>query len=176
MGLAKLSHRLPRETKKVIIEGLVYPHIIYCLTVWGGCANTQKHRIQKVLNFGARIITGLKRSQHISPALNELGWLKVEQLLSERDLLVLYRILHSPESPEHLRAMAVPRSAVSDRATRGTHSMLLETPRVRTELARRSFPCRAIAAWNRLPPELRSHLSLRCFLTDIRSWVTSDAG
>ena len=176
VGLAKLSHRLPRETKKVIIEGLVYPHIIYCLTVWGGCAKTQKHRIQKVLNFGARIITGLKRSQHISPALNELGWLKVEQLLSERDLLVLYRILHSPESPEHLRAMTVLRSAVSDRTTRGTDSMLLETPRVRTEFARRSFPCRAIATWNRLPPELRSTQSLRCFLTGIQSWVASDAG
>ena len=174
VGLAKLSHRLPRETKKVIIEGLVFPHIIYCLTVWGGCTKTQKQRIQKVINFGARIITGIRRSQHISPALNDLGWLRVEQLLAERDLLMLYRTLGSPESPEHLREMAVPRSVVSGRTTRGSESMLLEIPRVQKEHARRSYPCRAIASWNRLPPELRSCQSFRSFRAGIRGWVTDD--
>ena len=146
VGLAKLSHRLPHETKKVIIEGLVYPNITYCLTVWGGCTKTQKYRIQKVLNFGARIITGLKRSQHITPALKELGWLKIDELITKCDLAALCRILGSPESPEHLRTMIVSRSDVSERTTRGSESMLLQMPRVRTELARRAFMCRATTA------------------------------
>ena len=139
MGLAKLSRQLPPETKQTIIEGLVHPHIIYCLTVWGSCSKTQKYRIQKALNFGARIITGLKRSQHISPALKSLGWFKVDELLTERDLVVLYQTLRSPKSPDHLRALVSPRANVSDRTTRGSETMLLQTPRVRTELARRSF-------------------------------------
>ena len=93
VGLAKLSHQLPFETKKVIIEGLVHPHIRYCLTVWGSCSKSQKHRIQKTLNFAARIITGTKRTEHISLALETLGWLKVDKILTERDLSTLHRIL-----------------------------------------------------------------------------------
>ena len=146
VGLAKLGHQLPPETKKTIIEGLVHPHIMCCLKVWGSCSKTQKYRIQKVLNFGARITTGFKRSQHISPALSSLGWSRVDELLTERDLMVLYQILRSPKSPENLRALVVPRSNISDRTTRGSENMQLQTPRVRTELARRSFLCRATTA------------------------------
>ena len=100
VGLAKLSHQLPFETKKVIIEGLVHPHIRYCLTVWGSCSKSQKHRLQKTLNFAARIITGTKRTEHISPALETLGWLKVDKILTERDLSTLHHILRSPNTSE----------------------------------------------------------------------------
>ena len=100
VGLAKLSHQLPFETKKVIIEGLVHPHIRHCLSVWGSCSKSQKHIIQKTLNFAARIITGIKRTEHISPALETLDWLKVAKILTERDLSTLHHILRSPNTSE----------------------------------------------------------------------------
>jgi len=174
VGLAKLSHQLPFETKMVIIEGLVHPYIRYCLTLWGGCSKTQKHRIQKTLNFGARIVTGIKRSQHISPALKTLGWLKVDKLLTERDLLALHHLLRSPNAPDSLCALVVSRSDVSVRTTRGSESLMLQTPRVRTELARRSFVCRAIGAWNRLPPEARAVTSTKPFHSKVQKWLLSD--
>ena len=163
VGLAKLSHQLPFETKKVIIEGLVHPHIRYCLTVWGGCSKSQRHRIQKTLNFAARVVTGIKRTQHITPALETLGWLKVDKILTERDLITIHHLLRSPNASEKLRELIVPRSDVSLRTTRGSDSLMLQTPRVRTELARRSFVCRATSAWNRLPPEVRTVPSAKSF-------------
>ena len=77
MGLAKLSHQLSFEIKKIMIGGLVHPYIRYCITVWGGCSKAQRHRIQKALNFAARIVTWTKRAQHtyvhIYPTLETLG-------------------------------------------------------------------------------------------------------
>ena len=70
-------------------------------------------------------MTGLERSQHISPALKSLGWFRIEELLAERDLVALYKILKSSSSPDQLRALAVPRSNVSNRTTRGSESLLL---------------------------------------------------
>ena len=174
VGLAKLSRQLPWETKKVIIEGLVHPHIIYCLTVWGGCSKTQKHRIQKALNFAARIITGVKRSDHISPALKTLGWLKIDELLTERDLLTLFRLQNSPNAPDGLCQLVVPRSDVSVRLTRGAENNMLQIPRVRTELARRSFASRAARAWNRLPREIRTSKSHNVFKPDLHDWLLSN--
>ena len=47
VGLAKLRHKVPRETKKLLVEALVFHHMQYCLTAWAGCNVTQGKRIQK---------------------------------------------------------------------------------------------------------------------------------
>ena len=44
--------------KKILIEALVLPHIRYCLSVWGGCGVGERRRVQKAVNFAARIVTG----------------------------------------------------------------------------------------------------------------------
>ena len=49
-GLAKFSHRLPSSVKRLIVQSLVFPHIVYCVSVWGGCNKTQKHRVQKKIS------------------------------------------------------------------------------------------------------------------------------
>ena len=64
--------------KKLLVQSVVLPHIRYCTTVWDGCSATQKHRIQKAINFGVRIVTGLARRDHVSPALEALGWERFE--------------------------------------------------------------------------------------------------
>ena len=61
IGLARIRNRLPRETKRLLIEALVFPHVRYCLSVWGSCTATQRRRVQKALNFGARIVMDMKR-------------------------------------------------------------------------------------------------------------------
>ena len=72
--------------KKLLIEALVFPHIRYCLAVWGGCGVGERRRVRKAINFGARIVTGIGRRDHISPALAELGWPNVEEMAMDRDL------------------------------------------------------------------------------------------
>ena len=46
------------------------------------------------LNFAARIITGLRKYDHISPALKELGWLSVEQQLHLKDVTMVYKCVN----------------------------------------------------------------------------------
>ena len=37
-GLAKFANKLPTTVRRFIVETLVFPHVMYCLTVWGvGC-------------------------------------------------------------------------------------------------------------------------------------------
>ena len=149
VGLSKLRHKIPYVTKKMLIEALVFPHIIYCCTVWGSCTATQRYRIQKAINFAARIITGVARRDHISPALEALGWQRFEGMLMERDVAMIRRLM-SPDAPPALADVVQRRSDVTERRTRGTGGDRLELPRIRTERARRSFPFRAVSSWNRI--------------------------
>ena len=148
-GISKMSRRLPGEVKKLLIESLVFPHILYCTTVWAGCNVTQRRRLQKVINHSARIVKNLRRSEHITPHLKDLQWHTVERLVEERDVAMLHRILFSSHAPNSLRDQITYRADVSERETRASVAGSLQLPRVRTEHSRRSFPYRAVLTWNR---------------------------
>ena len=148
VGLARMRHRLPQETKRMLVEALVLPHVRYCIGVWGSCTAEQKKRVQKVINFGARIVTGLGLREHVTPALRELGWGRVEEVLEEHDVAMVRRLLTATDAPELLRSKLTYRSELSAHCTRATDRGQLQLPRVRTEFARRGFLFRASKSWN----------------------------
>ena len=155
IGLARLRHKLPKCTRQLLVQALVFPHIRYCLTVWGNCSASLKARVQKLINFGARIVSGLGRRDHVTPVLKELGWSTVDEMLRERDIAVMRGLL-SPSCEAHaLTEQLLHRSEVSVRQTRAVANGQLQLPRVRTEFARRSFTYRAISAWNNVPGSVR---------------------
>ena len=64
----------------------MFPHIRYCINVWGSCTSTQR---KKVVDFGARVVTGPGRREHVTPALSELSWESVDgMVLRASDLTV----------------------------------------------------------------------------------------
>ena len=150
--LYKIRHHLTPEARKLLIQVHVFPHILYCLSVWGGAAACHLARIQKLFNFGARIVTGLHMRDHISPALESLGWLDVRDLVIRRDCIGVFRALSEPQVPLAIRSLFSRRAEVSQRATRATVAGELELPALRLSLSRRMFSYRAASSWNRLPP------------------------
>ena len=47
-------------------------------------------------NFAARILTNTKKNDHIPPILNGFGWLSIEELLSLRNVTMIYNIDLAP--------------------------------------------------------------------------------
>ena len=150
--LYKIRHHLTPEARKLLIQAHVFPHILYCLSVWGGAAACHLDRIQKLFNFGARIVTGARMRDHISPVLESLGWLGVRDLVVHRDCIGVFRALSDPQAPLAIRSLFSRRADVSQRATRATVAGELELPALRLSLSRRMFSYRAASSWNRLPP------------------------
>ena len=152
--LYKIRHHLTPEARKLLIQSHVFPHILYCLSVWGGAAACHLARIQKLLNFGARIVSGACVRDHISPILRSLGWLGVHDLVAHRDRVAVFRALRDPRAPSAVRSLFVRRADVSQRATRASLAGELELPAFRLSLSRRLFSYRAASSWNRLPPAI----------------------
>ena len=150
ISIGRMRNKIPYCTRRLLIEALVIPHIRYCATVWGGCNKTQKRRLQKVLNFAVRIVFGLRKFEHISDSRNQFTWGKLEDIIETQDLSVVKRTLTNPNASKYLREKLVSRADVSSRHTRATTEGMLQLPKVRTEIAKRSFYCRAAAAWNRI--------------------------
>ena len=171
-GLSKLAYCLSYDVKKFLVESLVIPHIMYCITVWGGCGVTQRRRVQKVLNHCARIVFCSRKSEHVSPLLEELQWASVDTRVSERDMAMLHRLLNRLHVPQSLRDAVEYRRDVSVRGTRAAAAGQLQLPRVHTELARRSFRYRAVSLWNEAPADVRASRSSAVFRRRVEAWLT----
>ena len=150
--LYKIRHHLTPDVRQLLIQCHVFPHILYCLSVWGGAAQCHLHKVQKVINFGARIVSGARAYDHISPTVKALGWRSVGDLITHRDSIAVYRALSDPRAPEAIRALFTRRAAVSQRTTRATLAGMLEPPALRLSMSRRVFSFRTASSWNRLPP------------------------
>ena len=169
ISLYRFRHHFTRETLKILIETHVFPHIIYCISVWGGTTKKQLARIQKIINFSARVVTGARCRERIGPALETLGWSRVEQLVRERDVLKVYKALKNQRYPSTIRNMFTPRNAVSCRATRSSVTGALELPRCKLSASQRGFRYRAAAEWNKLSPVVTEKRTLSSFRTSFRA-------
>ena len=138
-----------------MIEALVFPLIRYCACVWGGPCSIQKWRLQKVVHFAGRIVVNLKKSDHISKTLTELGWPSIDDMIVDSDITLINRLLAREYAPPAMIDLLSFRSEVTNRSTRSSTAPLLQLPQVRTELKRRSFSYRGLTNWNSLIPEYR---------------------
>ena len=108
-----------------------------------------------------RLVSGLRRYDHVTPALRALGWPSIRSMVTRRDALNVYRGLNVSGVPKTLGNMFRPRSAVSGRSTRATAAgtAVLELPSFRLAAARRLFLYRAAVAWNSLPRDTTGAVS-----------------
>ena len=158
LSLCHAKHGLPAEVLPRLVDGLVMSSLRYCVSVYGATSGQLSQRIQKCINFCARVLSGKRKYDHISDTLRSLGWLSAGQLHQYYTLMALHRLTDSPE-PEALAALFVRNHDVHTRTTRARNQFHL--PRIRNEHGRRRFAYRAASLMNALPSHVRDSDSSR---------------
>ena len=147
------------ETLLLVIETLVINKLLYCSTVWSNTSKDVK-KLQAVQNFPCRIVTHTRKFDHVTPALCELNWLSVEQLLLYRDTVMAYKCFNDL-APNYLVNKFTKRSDIHNCPTRNHH--LLDIPFCRTSSGQRTFYSRAVKIWNDLNDDLKKTTTLSKF-------------
>ena len=99
-----------------------------------------------------RIVSGIRKYEHIRPALCSLHWLPVEYRIQFKIAVTTFSIRRSGE-PAYLASLL--HDKVSVRSLRSSDKSFLDVPRRQTETAKRSFRFAAPTIWNSLPVQLR---------------------
>ena len=169
ISLSHSKHVLPSWTVAHIVNALVVSSVRYCIAVYGTCSKTQLYRIQKLLNFCGRVISGRRKHDHISDVLHELGWLSAEQLVRYHRLCLTKTALDT-HLPADIAAMF---SHVSTPYhTRQTDQ--LNRPRAKTSSGvRRLVHCSAM--FNQLPNDLQC-LRRTAFKCQLRRQLLCETG
>ena len=127
----------------------------YCNSLFCGIADNLFRRLQSVQNAAARLITGTKRSDHITPVLRELHWLPVRQRVGFKLPVLVYKALHDLTAPYLVDDCQLIVSNVGRRTLRSVDIDTCIVPRTNTRLGDRNFPVAGPRLWNSLPAELR---------------------
>ena len=126
-----------------------------CNSLFAGVSSQLLQRLQVVQNATARLVTGARRSEHMTPVLRNFHWLPVRQRTTFKTAVLVYKCLHSM-APQYLQMYCEPTSTVTSRRLRSAHSGRLTVPRTRTNYVDRSFAVQGPRVWNSLPAELRT--------------------
>ena len=169
-GLSHLKHCLPPSVIFVLVNGLVISQIRYCISVYGNGTQKNLTRLQKVINFAAKVIFGRKKYDRVSGLLSRLGWLSAGDLAKYHTLCLLHKIRHHGE-PEELAASIVRVNETRDPDISTRQDDELFIPWSNTGMGERRFLCRAPLQYNALPPDL-VHLPVSLFGRRLRHHLT----
>jgi len=136
----------------------------YCNSVLFGLPANLIQRLQSVQNAAARLIFRIRRSEHITPALISLHWLRLPECISFKLAVMTYRSIHGT-SPSYLQSCFTRISDMSSRRRlRSSTSHPLDVPPVRlSTVGRRAFPVSGATVWNGLPMHVASAPPLAVF-------------
>ena len=161
----RVKHLFDKSTRKTSINSLVLSKFFYCSSMWASTTKTNIARLQKVQNFAARIVTGARKYDHITPILKELHWLPVAKQLEIRDTLMAFKCIKGLAPPSLCNKFTT-RSQVHSRNTRNNDK--LNIPFFRSATGQRSFSYRAAQLWNDLPESLTNMESFNVFKNAIK--------
>jgi hypothetical protein len=162
---------------KGLAHAFISSRIDYCNSALYGATSKNLWILQSVLHAAARMVTGRRKYDHISPALrDELHWLPVLQRIEFKLCTLVFKCLHSfaPPNIAILCSPAVSNQHIS-RLRLAAHGDLIVPPS-RTAIGARCFSVAAPRLWNNLPAEVRDpSLSLDRFKAQLKTHLFKTA-
>jgi len=154
----------------LVSPGLLYNSLLY------GISDELLQRLQSVQNAAARLVTGARRSDHITPVLRQLHWLPVRQLVAFKIAGLVHQLL-AGAAPAYLADDIHVLSDAGRRPLRSHSNDIRKmlVPRTHNKLGDRSFSAVGPRLWNDLPPGLRRPgLSFDSFRGSLKTHLFGD--
>lgn len=169
--LAKIKPFLHRQHFETVIHAFVTTRLDYCNALYMGVSGSSIARLQLVQNAAARLLTGTRKSEHITPILASLHWLPVHFRIHFKILLFAFKAQNGL-APVYLSELLHPYTPT--RSLRSADQLLLRVPKTRRKLrGDRAFATAAPKLWNELPLHIRQSSSVATFKSLLKTHLFS---
>ena len=154
IGLRHLRRYLPASVMPTIVRSLIISRVNYRISVYGHGTAQNERKLMKVVNFAARMVTGLRKFDRVSSARDDLRLLAPRRMCDVRIMLVAHSAQFSGQ-PTELASLFETNAAAraGDRVTRSDHQ--LRPPAMRTATGQQAFAFRAAKLLNALDTEMK---------------------
>ena len=118
----RVKQAFDKRTLLTVMNTFVSSKLFYCSNVWANCSKLNIDKLQWVQNFLCRIVSGMRKYDHVTPELKLLRWLPVSSQVYYRNVILAFTCMYG-RAPEHLSTFFTKRCDVNRYTTR--HSQLL---------------------------------------------------
>ena len=165
-ALRHVRQSLSREMAGRVACAIVGAKLDYCNGILHGISTTNINKLQRVQNTLARVVTGGRRYDHITPVLKELHWLPIKHRIDFKLATIVYKVKQTQE-PSYLAELLIGHK--SNRNLRSNDRYQLERPITRTVLATRAFSVAAPNIWNCLPNIIKTQDTIKKFKSKLKT-------
>ena len=145
----------------------------YCNSLYFGIADGLMSRLQSVQNAAARLVTGVRRCEHITPVLRQLHVLAASpQTRGIQDIHPRLSFVGWP--PVYLadECTLVTATVTGRRSLRSADSRTCVVKRSRNQFGDRSFATAGPTLWNSLPEQFRQpDITFRQFKRSLKTFM-----
>ena len=167
-SIGRIRRYLPYDGLKMLVNSLVISRLDYCNSVLYGIPKYQRDKLQGIQNIAARMISGTRSTDHITPILKNLHWLPVARI-NFKILLITYKILNG-QSTSYLEPII--QEYHSLRTLRSsTRSLLCITSIKSKSYGGRAFSATAPKLWNSIPEYIKRAETVETFKTRLKTFL-----
>ena len=172
--LRTIRRSLTRDAAHTLVHAFIHSRVDYCNAILVGVSDVVIRKLQSVLHAAARLVTGVRWNEHITPTLRDvLHWLPVRQRITYKIAMMVFRCVRGT-CPSYLTDACVPVETIAGRARlrSARHGDLIVPPTRTKTFGSRSFRSSAPTVWNSLPQHLRhSNISRGQFASGLKTWL-----
>ena len=165
----QIKKYLDCKTLTGVIHSFITCNLDYCNILYFNLPQKSIKKLQKIQNSAARIITNTLRSEHISPSLKFLHWLPVNERITYKIAITVYKSLNNL-APLYLSELIS--KYLPSRNLRSSHNNLLVTRRInRASYGGRGYSYAASHIWNLIPDFVKNSSSLNIFKNKLKTFL-----
>ena len=90
-NIQKLRSHMDQDTTHIIVQSLVISKLDYCNSLLLGSAWYQLDKLQCIQNMACRVVTNLRKYDHITVSMRNLNWLRIRDRISFKVAILMYK-------------------------------------------------------------------------------------
>jgi len=169
-NIGKIRKHLSAKHATTLIHAFVTTKLDQNNSLLFGSSKILTKRLQKVQNAAAKLITKNKKYDNVTPILQELHWLPIEQRIVYKIALLVYKSLHGC-GPEYLSELLHVYKPI--RNLRSSDQLSLVIPKTKLSYGERAFSYAGPTVWNMLPFDVTQSKSLDIFKKKLKTHLYS---
>ena len=173
-NIGRIRHLLSQNATAQLIHALFSIRLDYCNSILYNLHKNSILRLQRIQNQAARILTNTPRRDHITEVLIDLHWLRIEERIVYKLLILTFKAFIDRTAPLYLCELIEQQKGSTNTRTRlAIDAFLLKLPPPSRNCSDtffdRSFTYGAPYEWNKLDERVRRLSNFNLFKSEIKT-------
>lgn len=164
--ISKIKPFLSQKDLEKVIHAFIVSRLDYCNSLYYGIQNKVLDRLQMVQNASARLLTGTRKSDHITQVLKALHWLPISFRINYKILLFVFKSLHGL-APSYIADLIKEQRITRSLRSQSQKLLVVSRSKLKSR-GDRAFAVAAPKLWNSLPLYIRDVSTLGQFKSHLK--------